>query len=492
MRFQVYPRDRLTDDLIEQAYLSGIDRVAWPVRNSIENGELFLQRSVTESAALHFPWSVEGHGRLMLATGTLVERELPYMLPLELARGAVNLLRTQLFEWQSIGLAVAAPLRAKIDEATKQLAAAVVEQNNSPVCAALSETSLRTALDAGNRLAACYIEQAMVVRRRGGGERQPVFLGGDLGGALLDKPTARQFLATFNAVNVPLCWRDIEAREGACDWTIPDAQIQWARKNRLAVSAGPLLSFDARAWPDWLTLWEGDFDSLRDFTAQFLRSVVERYRGQVDFWQAAARINAADSLALDDEEKLRLAALALEIAGELDPGKPAIASFDQPWAEYMSRQNLDFPPLHFADALIRSGLPVSGVGVEINLGYHPGGTQNRTLLEFSRLLDLWNIFGLPLWISLCVPSAAEEDPLARRKNAPPPGEWTPAAQQAWVARYLPLMLAKPSVQGIYWNQLGDSVPHDFPHGGLFDVRGKAKSALRTLALLRQAMLKGKS
>ena len=77
----------------------------------------------------------------------------------------------------------------------------------------------------------------------------------------------------------------------------------------------------------------------------------------------------------------------------------------------------------------------------------------------------------------------------RQKDTLTPGEWTPAAQQAWVARYLPLMLAKPFVQGIYWNQLQDSVPHDFPHGGLFDEHRKAKPALRTLALLRQALLK---
>jgi len=30
------------------------------------------------------------------------------------------------------------------------------------------------------------------------------------------------------------------------------------------VSAGPLLVFDTRTWPDWLTLWEDDFDSLRE------------------------------------------------------------------------------------------------------------------------------------------------------------------------------------------------------------------------------------
>jgi hypothetical protein len=470
--------------MIGQAYLSGIDRVAWPVRNSIEINELFLQRSVSESACLHIPWTVAGHGRLTLSTGTLIERPLAYMLPLELARGAVNQVRTQLFEWQSIGLLVPEPLLAKIAEATVQLAGTVIEQNNSPVCAALSETCLQTALDAANQLAACYIEQTTIVRRRND-EKRPIKLGGDLGSALLDNRTARQFLSTFNAANVPLCWRDIEVNEGQFDWSVADTQIQWARQHGKSISAGPLLMLDSRAWPDWITLWEDDFESLTEFAARFVHQAVERYRGDVDFWQAAGRVNTAEMLSLGEEEKLRLTAMALEILSELDPGKPAIVNFDQPWAEYMSRRSVDFPPLHFADALIRSGLTISGIGLEINVGYHPGGTLNRNLLEFSRQLDLWNFFGLPLWISLCVPSAEDEDPLAHRKNAQASGEWTPAAQQAWVARYLPIMMAKPSIQGIYWNQLTDSAPHDFPHGGLFDARGHAKPALKTLTVLRQ-------
>jgi hypothetical protein len=490
MRFQVYPRDRLTEDLIEQAYLSGFDRVPWPVRNSIQNNEIFLQRAVSDSATLHFPWTVEGHGRLTLSTGTLLERPLPYMLPLELARGTVNLVRSQLFEWQSIGLIVPDPILEKVAEATKQLAAAVIEQNNSPVCAALAEICLRTALEAANRLASCYTEQAMLVRRRGGIDSQSFFLGCDLGPALLDRATSRHFLSTFNAANVPICWRDIEAIEGRSDWTIPDTQIHWAKQNGLNVSMGPLLLFDSHTWPDWLTLWEGDFESLRDFAAQFVRAVVARYRDKVDFWQAGARMNTAESLGLNEEEKLRLATIAVELVGDLDPGKPVIVSFDQPWGEYMSREDVDFPPLHFADALIRSGLPVAGIGLELNLGYHPGGTMNRNLLEFSRLLDLWSIFGLPLWISLSIPSSHGEDPFARQKDALVPAEWTPAAQQAWIARYLPLMLAKQFVQGIYWNQLQDSAPHDFPHGGLFDEKNKAKPALRTLGLLRKALVRG--
>jgi hypothetical protein len=50
-----------------------------------------------------------------------------------------------------------------------------------------------------------------------------------------------------------------------------------------------------------------------------------------------------------------------------------------------------------------------------------------------------------------------------------------------------LALAKPAVRGVIWNQLCDSQPHDFPHGGLFDAGNQAKPALRKLASIRQIL-----
>jgi hypothetical protein len=54
---------------------------------------------------------------------------------------------------------------------------------------------------------------------------------------------------------------------------------------------------------------------------------------------------------------------------------------------------------------------------------------------------------------------------------------------------VPLMLAKPSVQGVFWNQLRDNLPHDLPHAGLWNDRRQAKPALRTLAAIRAAWLR---
>ena len=85
MRFRVFPAERMTDELVGQAYLSGIDRTSWPVRSSVEGGELILQRSVSDSGNLHAPWPVEGHGPLTLTTAfpsvcgpsTALEERLP-------------------------------------------------------------------------------------------------------------------------------------------------------------------------------------------------------------------------------------------------------------------------------------------------------------------------------------------------------------------------------------------------------------------------------
>ncbi len=488
MRFRVFPTERITDEMVRQAYLSGIDRVSWPVRISVEGGELILQRSVSDSANLHVPWSVEGFRRLTLSSGSLMERAEPYLLPLEIARGSVVEARDQLFEWQSLGLSVPEAVSAKILEAVKQFSRAAVVQDDPPASAACAESALRSALDAGELLAAAYTEQVLAIRRRNEGKLAS-FLGANLGATLLDNHVARKFLLTFNAAETPICWRDVETTEGSSSWSVSDKQIKWCRAHGLKVLAGPLLMLDPQALPDWLYLFEDDFDNLLDSVLAFVRGAVERYRGSVDYWICAGRVNTAEVLSLSEQERLRLVAHIVELVRSLDPDTPVLVSFDQPWAEYMRQQESDFPPLHFADALMRAGSGLSGLMMEMNVGYSPGGTLLRHSLEFNRLLDAWSSFGLPLWLSLSAPSADHEDPLAHHPAAVLSGSWTPAAQQAWVARCVPLSLAKLMVRGVLWNQLRDSAPHDFPHGGLFDVRRHAKPALRTLASIRRLHLK---
>ena len=488
MRFRVHPPERLTGEMVREAYLTGLDRIAWQVQSSAEDGVLTLRRAATESATLHIPWPIEGHGVVILSSGYLMERPEPYLLPLELARGTLNQLRNQLWEWQAMGLNVPQAVWNRVHDARRLLARGATCQDDLPACTAHCEASLRQSYEAGVLLAALYTDQCIAVRRRGGG-RLAAWLGADLGTSLLDEATAKTFLRTFNAATVPICWHDVEATEGSYYWPLSDRQIDWCQAHGLRTVAGPLLKLASDGLPDWLTLWEDDLDDLLTFVEEFIRAAVGRYRGKIDLWQCAGRVNVGEVLSLSEQDKLRLTARSVELVRQLDPDVPAAIALDQPWAEYMSRQDVDFPPLHFADALIRAGLNISGLVLEINLGRSPGGTLPRSPLELSRQLDAWGTLGLPLYVYVSAPGGTGADPLARRAAQQPPGRWNARAQQAWVARCVPLMLAKPCVAGVFWNQLCDCQPHEFPHAGLFDPQGRPKPAVKTLAAIRRAHLR---
>jgi len=376
MRFRLFPTERNTERMARQAYLSGIDRTSWPVRTVVEGDELVLHRSVSDSANLHVPWPVEGHGTLTLATGSLMERPEPYLLPLELARGTIVQVRNQLSDWELIGLSVPELVPAKLAAAVERFSQAAVEQNDPAVSARYADESLRAALEAANLLAAGYTEQSFAARRRNG-NKQVGLLGAELGPDLLDDYTSRQFLVAFNAAEVPICWRETESTEGRFRWTTNDRQIHWCRNHGLKVVAGPLLLLDHRDLPDWLYLFEDDFENLLEFVSTLIRATVERYRGKVDHWICAGQVNS-DVLAISEQQRLQLVARTIELTRQLDPDTPALVSFNQPWAEYMRERHADFPPFHFADTLIRADIGLSGLMMEMNVGYFPGGTPGAS------------------------------------------------------------------------------------------------------------------
>ncbi len=223
------------------------------------------------------------------------------------------------------------------------------------------------------------------------------------------------------------------------------------------------------------------------FLSDYVRRVVERYRGRFHVWQCAARVNTGIFLGMSAQQKIRMVLRMVELVRELDGRTPIVMTLDQPWGEYVARQETDLP-LHLADTLLRSGLEVSGLGLEVNVGYYPGGTGRRDALEFSRQLDRWSLLGLPLVVTLVVPSGHGPDPQARLPTQPADPGWNPQRQDAWVREHLPVLLSKSSVQAIMWNQLSDAEPHEFAHGGLLDAEARPKAVVSSLANLRQQHL----
>lgn len=52
-------------------------------------------------------------------------------------------------------------------------------------------------------------------------------------------------------------------------------------------------------------------------------------------------------------------ARVVETIRRLDAETPLIVSFDAPWGEYLRKTPLAYAPIHIADHLVRSGLPIA-------------------------------------------------------------------------------------------------------------------------------------
>jgi hypothetical protein len=489
MRFVVPRPERLVPYAAEQACLAGAEGIPWECGTVLSGDSLTIERDTRESGYLYFPWDVPGRGLVQLCSGSLMERARPYHLPVELARGTVNRLRAYAWAWQTAGMDVPPQFDALLKQATSELTRAATGQQQPQTASDHADEAIRLALDAADVLAREYSDQVLAGRRS-----QSPTLGTLLAGRLEAPPTgetAEQFIAAFNTAVVPLAWPDLEPKLGTYLWEPLDRLVAWCEQHQLRICMGPLVLLDKHALPDWLFL-DDDYEEVQASILLFISQVVERYRGRVNLWHVAARLNQEGAFRHSEEQRLRLVVEAVDRVRALDGRTPVVVSFNQPWAEYIARQDQELTPLHFADTLVRGELGLAGVGLEMHYGYWPGGTLPRDPLEVNRQLDRWAQIGVPLMAILAAPSSADPDPLARHPARPlaalAPGGPTPDWQQELVQWLLPLLLGKQSVQAIVWDAWDDRQPHELPHSGLIDSSGRPKPALETLTELRRELL----
>lgn len=477
LRLFVHDGERLKGLDPTRVHMIGFEELPWFSSNFISDKQLVIQRTESDSGAVCVPWKFADHTELLLSTSTLMEREEPYFLEVELARGLVHRLRNQLEAWRQMGLAVSAELQSEVLTATQHFSRAASRQQEPATASQEASKAIDLAVAAGERLAMDYAEQALGLRTKN--EQLHTLLGVDLSGKLPHQDLRESVVETFNLVSLPMSWREVQASEGKRNWDNIDTELRWAQKNGLRVVGGPLLEFDERRVPDWTYLWEGDYDTLSSFMLDHVRHTVKRYRGKVHLWHVAARMNRPRVLSLNDEDRLQIVASAIHAVRDLDQRTPIVVSFDQPWAEYMATQQIELAPMHFADALVRADLGLSGIGLELNIGAQPLATAPRTPLAFSRLIDQWGLFELPLFLMLTIDTRTAKDERSNGDGANQRAEW--------VEGYLPALLAKNCVQVVVWNQLSDKSA-EFPGAGLFDEDDQPKPVLNALAGLRKRYL----
>jgi hypothetical protein len=476
------------EDLTKSSVLGGHDRSPMMTRANVRGGRLTLARENDESGPSVVPWEVPNAGKLMLATTTLMERDRPYYLLVELARGKINQVRNQYADWVAGGLQTIPAVESLIKEATRHFAKGVMDSPDKAgdVSAGMA---LQTALTASETLARQYTEQVFRLRLGRGGKLDVSW------GCRVCEPPAKGmddvFRLSFNTVNVPLSWRDIEPTQSNYNWESADATVQWARDRGFNVAAGPLLDFSPGGLPDWVAKGDNDPVSLKSLVCDYIDTVVSRYRGRINRWLVSTGANGSDSLKLGEEDLIRLTALAADATWQIDSNLQVLFGISRPFGDYKAKGAHEYSGFIYADTLLRAGLPFAGVEMEFLPASGPRSDFARDSLDTSKQLDLFGLLGIPVHVTLGYPASRVTDD---RAGVSPEGigHWkdlSSIAQAEWASAFSSLALCKSFVAGVTWDHLSDAQPHRVPNGGLVDSRGLIRPAFDRLREIREKFVK---
>ncbi|MCC6509935.1 MAG: hypothetical protein IT423_12585 [Pirellulaceae bacterium] len=490
MCFHVPNAEQLDPQVFQTAYVTGIEGIPWPCVTTRRGDQLIIQRDIDESGKLHIVWPTRSFGNVTLMTTSLRVDSQVYSLPLEICRGTIVRLRNQIFEWQRIGLRVAASTLQLSEQSLDCFLNALTMPGNPQQQAAMAQDSIELALRSMHELSNAFSAQMLEVRKQNE-DRLSTLLGITLAPALSVASVADAVCTAFNMVCLPVDLAAVESSSGKRDFSAFDKQMEWARTSNLRICCGPLMRFRPGALPSWMVLLGEGFESILSAACAHAEETVTRYRGKVHLWNCGSSLNVPGELNWNDEQVLRLAVSLIQTVRRTDPRAPVLLSIDQPWSEYLSRSIDGISPLHFADALIRADLGLSGLALELNLNAWPDGSLPRDPLEISRLVDRWSMLGLPLMVILTLPSEDTVD-ASVLGNRQPVGSWKSPMErptcEGLAETIVRLLVAKQSVHALIMGQATDQLPHEFPHSGLWDLAGKPKPLLSQLAKLRQQFL----
>ena len=487
MQFQVSDEAPTADALENLAYLAGFERIPWRSEVRLHSDLLELRRPSQQSASLTAPWMMSDGGLLALTTGTLVERKRPYHLWTELLRGKVGQLLNQYSEWHALGLEVSSRLEQGIEKAIDLLGDAIFAQGKGERANGYLKECLQLTHELCEEICDQYVRQSLMVRRLTSRGKIPFWIGPSLQQI---EPSGKvgEVLASFaTAASIGFTWADGEPAPQKYCFDLADSQLMWCKQAGVLRGIGPLICLTPDRLPGWLSS-DVPFSVIETAALNFVAQTVRRFRAKVDFWEVLGPLNVTMPFRISEEKMALFAARVIQTARNLDPGVVIAISVRQPWLEDLRSHECDYPAPFIVDALLRAGVGLDGIVLEMQLGYVPQGTFLRDRLDLARQIDYWSKWGLPLFIRFCVPSRNDADPLCTSPFQTFPWPWSETEQSRWARDYVMMLVGCPLVRGVFWSPWCDFEPHEFPHGGLFDLTQRPKEVTRFLAEFRKEWL----
>ncbi|MBL8881342.1 MAG: endo-1,4-beta-xylanase, partial [Phycisphaerales bacterium] len=173
-------------------------------------------------------------------------------------------------------------------------------------------------------------------RQQSGGFSRP-FMGVNLGTAAVKSPPKVKLGDLFDFVRVPFAWRDIQPKEQGTNFETYDTLVKSCAKLGLSVRGGPLLNFGIANVPDWMYIWENDYEAISDFAREHIRRTVQRYGNQITNWIVASGVHAESAFAFTFEQIIDLTRMAVTITRQTAARSQILLELTQPWGEYYAR-----------------------------------------------------------------------------------------------------------------------------------------------------------
>jgi GH35 family endo-1,4-beta-xylanase len=276
-----------------------------------------------------------------------------------------------------------------------------------------------------------------------------------------------RFRNLFNLAVLPFYWRTFEPNRGE----FPTADrlndlLAWCEQNDITPKGHPLAWRNPAGYPEWLP---GDDELVADLLKGRIQGAIENYGDRIRMWDVVNEPTHLPPFGCDNA--FDYVFNALQWAHEKDPG--ALLTVND-----YGILGHDFghgPFGRLLDKLVAADAPLGCIGFQA----HEPRSDWIPAVEIYASLDAYSRFDLPIHITEITVSSSRELPIT---NSWKKGVWSEREQADYLESFYKVCFSHPSVEGIIYWDLCDSVSW-VRNGGLTRPNLEPKPAYERLSKL---------
>ena len=425
IKFEIYGGGkRLSEFAPVAAMAMGPESVPIPGEVVFRDGLLLVRRNEEHPAGVSLLWDLGELGAYHLETTRVVPRDKPYNLNVELARCRLMKIVQKQEDWNLFDFPRTEKYMQRFREAQSLFADALGKLHEPAEASILGDQSLLLSVDLADQLALFHAD-LLLNRRRATNTLPKHIIGCRVDSTVRNQKYKDTLADNFDYAVLPMSWKQLQPDEGSFHTEPVDDWVDYLARRRVPIIAGPLIDLTDGEVPDWMFIWEHDFDSLREMAYEYVQKVVHRYRKQVSVWNVVSGLHTNSAFTLTFEQIIELTRLLVAQVKTIQPTARTLVTVTQPFGEYHAKGATSVPPMLYAEMVAQAGINFEAFGLEIEQGVPTRGGYMRDLFQLSCLLDRFSSIGRPVFLTalgspgatrLTRPTAPRESSIRRRRD----------------------------------------------------------------------------